>query len=421
MKKHIKILSIIAGIAALGMASSQAGDKALLDTLVKKGFITAEEAKTIGGEGTTFAAKGKKTQKVKFNGRVQMQHNFFTGEFTDASGGATGTTIKQDTGTTNKFYLRRVYLGASADLENDFYGTINANFAGSAVELDKAIIGYKGFEGHKIEVGQQKRPFMYEETTSSSKLKAIERSPLNRAFIDDVTGTYFTGITAKGNIADTGLKYAIALTNAGNGDSDTASTMAANTQNQLAYTGRLQYKVKSDDMGTLLFGGDYLKEEANKTAAAGDVDAWTIYADYNYGNFNLLGVYGDLTQDDNRTTATSKNREFDGFAIMASYKFDKTWEPVIRYSHVEADANATNGLDASDLMRRFDDSTNGATGTKFTEADIWFVGMNWYLLGNEVKLQSGYEWGEIEDKSGGAGNGDKLENSGVRTMIQILF
>ena len=55
------------------------------------------------------------------------------------------------------------------------------------------------FRRFRIDIGQKKVPFGVEETTSSSKLKAIERSAVNRQFAEQLKfNARHTGIFAKG-------------------------------------------------------------------------------------------------------------------------------------------------------------------------------------------------------------------------------
>ena len=60
------------------------------------------------------------------------------------------------------------------DIVMDFGASVNSD---NTVFIDGASVWYKHSDALRIDLGQKKVPFGMEETTSSSKLKAIERSP----------------------------------------------------------------------------------------------------------------------------------------------------------------------------------------------------------------------------------------------------
>ena len=82
-------------------------------------------------------------------------------------------------------------------------------------------------------------------------------------------------------------------------------------------------------------------------------------------------------------------------------------ELVARYSFVDGDGR---GLRLGDLVRRSDSTLPGDELTEY------YFGMNYYFVGNSVKLQLGYIMGEVE-VTGGASE----ETQGIRSQIQVLF
>ena len=85
-------------------------------------------------------------------------------------------------------------------------------------------------------------PFGFQETTSSSKIKTIERSAANRFFADDIDfcRASHAGLFAKGDLGG-GLSYSAALVNSAQGEGSKLMG-ASNASNDLAYFGRLQWK-----------------------------------------------------------------------------------------------------------------------------------------------------------------------------------
>ena len=62
----------------------------------------------------------------------------------------------------------------------------------NTVFIDGASVWYQFDDSFRLDIGQIKVPFGMEETTSSSKLKAIERSAVNRQFAESLSSTLDT-------------------------------------------------------------------------------------------------------------------------------------------------------------------------------------------------------------------------------------
>lgn len=405
--KSLKLLSIIAAFTTAGVLTSQAGDADLLNKLVEKGVLSQSEAAHLadGSSHTVFKAKGKHTKKVRFNGRLQFQYDYLNAD-DDAN------TVNADR---SQFYFRRLFLGAKGYLADDWAGEIVMDFANQAAGIDKAVISYTGFEGTDINFGWTKVPFGMEETTSSSKLKPIERSAANRLFADDLDfGARHSGIHVNGDVIDTGLSYAVSLTNGAQGESDRAS--GVNNSKGFGVFGRLEYTFDLSDHGSLLIGGDAGFRSEDTTATANyavmnsSITAYNLHAKYKYDAFELAGEYywGEL--EDERT-GVNLDQDVESWYLQAAYKFEN-WEPVIRYSAVDMNDNAITQLDADDLIRRAPGDVNGDN-----ELTSWYLGLTYYVLGDDLKVQAGYEWAETEQR---VGNND-LEINGFRGRIQLLF
>lgn len=146
--------------------------------------------------------KSKKVTELKYSGRIQAQWDGIESD---------GTT-KEDR---NHFYFRRLFLGGHAKMGDNWDGDVVMDFSASpnsdsTVFIDGASVWYNT-DSFRIDIGQKKVPFGAEETTSSSKLKAIERSAVNRQFAESLKfNARHTGIFAKGDLGDSGFKYDLA-------------------------------------------------------------------------------------------------------------------------------------------------------------------------------------------------------------------
>ncbi|MGB0409530.1 MAG: porin [Opitutales bacterium] len=422
--KLTKITQYAAVFGLCAATAQAASNDALLDLLVEKGVLSKTEASAVAAElkeenkGVAFSAKGKETVKLRFNGRMHFQYDSLD---MDENG--------SDLASSNHFYFRRLRLGAKATHESGIFAETVLDFAGDEepeLGVDKAIAGYKFSDAFTGIVGYQKVPFGFQETTSSSKIKTIERSAANRFFADDIdfAGRH-TGLHAKGKLGS-GFSYAAAVVNAAQGEGSRLLG-ESNSDNDMAVFGRLQWSGNGLTVGvdggaqsnnTKVYTG---REDDGDPATKGDlfgvndVVAFTGYANYKFEGFDILGEYftGDL--DD--------AGDVDGYAIRVAYKLNDKFEPVFRYSHIKADKFE---IDTDELIRRApkggtigglgDGETFAALADEDNEIDSYYFGLNYYH-NKAVSFMLGYE---IADAENGDGT-DEAEVDGLRARLQILW
>ncbi|MDG1300585.1 MAG: porin, partial [Opitutae bacterium] len=395
---NINKITSLAAIAAVSCTASSyaASNDALLDLLVQKGVLSQAEATGVAAEleeenkGVSFSSKGKETVKLRFNGRMHYQYDSLDMDDNGA-----------DQASTDHFYFRRLRLGAKATHENGLFAETVVDFAENDLSIDKAVAGYEFSDALTGSFGYQKVPFGFQETTSSSKIKTIERSAANRFFADDIdfAGRH-SGLFAKGDLGG-GFSYSAALVNSTQGEGSKLMG-ASNASNDLAYFGRLQWK--NDGLTIGVDGGhqsnNYVVDEDNLTAPF-DVTAFTGYVNYKFEGLDLLGEYfsGDL----------GNQGDVAGYALRAAYKMGK-FEPVVRYSHVKAD---TFEIDTDELIRRAPEG--GRVTGDDNEIDSFYVGLNYYH-NKAVSFMVGYEMAETDSDTG-----DEVDVDGVRARVQILW
>jgi len=382
-------IAALSAAALVGTSAYAVSNDALLELLVKKGVLTDSEATVVATElkeenkGVSFSAKGKETVKLRFNGRMHFQYDSLGMDDNGA-----------DQASTDHFYFRRLRLGAKATHENGLFAETVVDFAENDLSIDKAVAGYEFSDALSGSFGYQKVPFGFQETTSSSKIKTIERSAASRFFADDIdfAGRH-SGLFAKGDLGG-GFSYSAALVNSAQGEGSKLMG-ASNASNDLAYFGRLQWK--NDGLTIGVDGG----QQSNNGVVSEDVTAFTGYVNYKVEGFDLLGEYfsGDL----------GNQGDVDGYALRAAYKMGK-FEPVVRYSHVKAD---TFEIDTDELIRR---APKGGTVTGGdNEIDSFYVGLNYYH-NKAVSFMVGYEMAETDSDTG-----DEVDVDGFRARVQILW
>lgn len=398
---------LVAGAVALVIAASPVlaqDSKALIDALIRKGVLTADEAKAVQDEAKksapVYAAPGAKpVSKLSIGARLQVQ---YAGLSTDIDNAA-------DPADTNHFFLRRVYLVTKASLGSDW--SMNITYDAAESLFDFAAITYKQGD-QSFDIGLRKAPLGFEELTSSGSLKAIERSGVTRYFIEPNNGRrlgaagYRVGLFTDGKVGD--FFYSAAITNPERVSSSTDNGTAAN--NGQAFWAGAGYKGKIEGGSvTLGVAGAMLPDQGGKTLGAGnDLTIWSVYGDITAGNFQLSGEY--LTADVDRGASATQDASPSGYWVLGAYKFTPKFEGVVRYSSLDSDGR---GVNISDGVR------SSASGGTMDKLDEFFVGANYYIMGNDLKWQFGYVWGKSEDTVAGAPA--EAETTGFRSQFQVNF
>jgi hypothetical protein len=414
-----KLLAVTAALFCAGAALAQDSGP-LIDILVKKGIINDQEGEELRADLAKEAntaivstiAGGKSTMGLTISGRFQTQ---FADLGTNISGAAAQPAA------TEHFLLRRMYLGAKADMGNGWSGNLNYDFANAS--FDAAFIQWKQSPEFVLDVGFRKAPIGLEEwDISSGSLKAIERSPATRYFVESNNGrrlgagSYRTGIFLGGE--EEGFFYNVAVTNPErdefsslNGNSDPGVQGAGTAaNNNLAYWGNAGYKGKFTD-GTYRFGASvgYLPDQGGLTLGKGNnLTVYSFYGLVTDGNFELAGEYFGGNDQNGRTATTSAKPT--AYWVQPSYKFTPMLEGVVRYSSVDSDGRGVNISDGTRL------APSGGTMNKMSE---WYFGGTYYIKGNDLKFQIGYIHAESKDTVTGAHAEAKAD--GVRSQMQINF
>jgi Phosphate-selective porin O and P len=404
--------------------------QALINVLIKKGVLTNDEAKEISAEAArNQSAMNVETsndsflQKLALSGRFQEQ---YVGLGTSISGTAVGPV------STEHFIFRRMLVGVSAQFTDGFSGAVVYDLANDS--FDKINLEWKQSDLFALDGGLQKAPFGYEEQISSGDLKAIERSALTR-YIDEPNNgrrlgaaSYRTGIFAHGTMD--GFFYNVAFTNPERNEYSGDSTNTAilvngqggvgstgnSATNKFAYYGTVGY---AGSLGDGIYKTKYkFGYEAGYDNNQGGPGATTgtgrnivlsgVFGDVTVGAFNLMAEW-EQAQDDRGASATQDAKPF-GYWIQPSYKLTPKWEAVVNYSYVDSEFR---GVALSDVIR------SAPSGGTMNTVSAYYYGINYYIKGNDVKLQFGYVHGESDNTIKGAPA--KATTDGARSQVQIQF
>jgi hypothetical protein len=356
--------------------------------------------------------KSKKVTELKFSGRIQGQWD--------------GIESDKDNDDRNHFYFRRLFLGGHAKAGDNWGGDIVMDFAaspnsegsgnGDQVFIDGASVWYKQSNALRIDFGQLKVPFGMEETTSSSKLKAIERSAVNRQFAERLKlNARHTGLFAKGALTDQ-FSYDLAVVNSGQNHNSKDSSLKGGAygydDNELAYFGRLTYANYDSELRHALgFAAGQMETDQSK---ASGITAYNFFGTIGSGRLNLDGEY--MMADIGGT-----DHEHRGYSLQASYALSNapagSWEFLYRYSTVEG-SGASNLISTKEIIRRANirgESDSKGGFERVNQLNQNYLGVNYLFNGHDAKLMLGYEFNEAIDDLG------KRGFHGPRARVQFLF
>ena len=419
----IRKLSLVAivtvAIFAPGMFAQESGP--LIDALIRKGILTNQEAEDLradmireGNQIPSIATGGgKNTTRLSVGMRMQIQYVNLDTDIKHAG---------FDPPATQHMLLRRMYLTLKAGVGGDWGAVMTYNFASGG--YDDAIIEWKPTPDLSFNFGLRKVNVVYEERGSSSNLKSLERSGLTRYFVENNNGrrlgaaSFRVGAFLDGkedlNAQNTFI-YSVAVTNPERNESFSLSNAAGDgTNNTPAFWGNVGLQHKLPELGLAVFGvsaGLLPDQGGSSTAVLGrgfDLNLYTLYADITSGRLGFMGEY--MVANIEGGISATRDASPRGFYLQPSYLITETIEAVVRYQFLDTDGR---GVAFSDVVR------SASSGGVMKTFSGWYAGANWYLMGNDLKLQLGAEWAKTNDTVTGAPAEAKVV--GVRSQMQLQF
>ncbi len=377
------LLAAQLALVPLSFAAESDVDR-LLDLLVEKKVVSAEDAAAFKGDLAIKKQEEKETQTaftvlagkpIKISGYTQVRY-------------------QNDKSKNDAFDIRRARLDLRGDITErwdyrtqvDFGGGTTSSTTGAqsySVKLLDAIIGYKVNPYLKLSIGQQKIPFSQENLASSPKLETINRSQVVEALTargTDVIGNQNgrdIGLQASGSVLPvTGYNlfdYAFGIFNG-------AGINSGDTNEQKDFVGRLVYHPLKDwSIGTSYYSGRYTLS----TAPARKDDRDRIGAEFAYVKdpFSLKGEY--IKGNDG---ATNK----DGWYLQTGYFFiPKKFQGIFKFDTYDPD-----------------------TKLKKNETNVYTLGGNWYF-NKWAFLQVNYE---LKDE-----RGKEVDNNALIGQLTLQF
>ncbi len=367
-----KLVKTMIGAVALSGAAL-AGQVA--EPMPSAGGDFCDTLKSLGGS----VYEGGFINSVKMTGRAHFNAAYTEG---DVSGAGFDESYIE---------LRRLRFGTEIMFLNDFTLVASANFNKDSA-VDDVSFGYSemyelylkyslgnvmGIEDAAIAYGRMRHDFSAEGTTSSNELKTVERSGISRHFFGDGNGSAITatGVKLTGKVGALDGALGVFSTEA---DSDELSDWNHGT----AIYGSLGYDSPCR--------GRFVLQGVSNDVSAGDDDRfgydWAVSLAYTntFGNWDLLvnGITGEETNGD--TTS--------GVVIMpTTFIVPDTVEFVARYEYATSDGNNL-------ALSRY--AGDAAASGSADERHALYAGLNYYLCGNNAKVQVGVEYETAEDIAG---------------------
>ena len=415
--------AIISLLVAGAVIAANAQDKALLETLVKKGMLTQQEAAQIAKDSVAVTPATKSTKSIKIFGGGQGWYSWGKNSVKAGTG-----SFDQQSG----FTLRYVKLGIEADVGGGWSAEVVTDFGTEGASknyLDKVVASKKidlDYLNGTLQLGLRKVNMGYEQNMDDFGQYAVERSVATYFFTryeGKNFGSRTVGVFWDGNITQVdGLYYGAAVTSGvSEGGVENFITDAQNSS-ALSFWVNAGYKNVADIKGETLsydfginFGyapqGSTGPTDPTSPAYTQKGSVWGInpYATINWRGLTLIGEFFLQQVEDYTPGRDGVGRTPMGANFTAAYKMDiGEWgaiEPVFRASYV-----TTNGMGLKSAY------TGDELGN-INQAMTFYGGVNWYAT-TAVKTSLGYEFGYYDQ---GDAVVERVYGNTVWAQVQVLF
>ena len=347
-------------------------------------------------------------QEFKLEGRFQYQAAYLDGS--DVNGRDYNETYDE---------YRRVRIGAKAKFLQYFGAKVSLNMVedtrfvpanlGSlewgyssfdeaylSFDLGKAI-GGDWFDSLWVNYGREKFTLGIESVESSTKLLTVERSAISNKVYGSARPT---GVSVEGEKGDWNFKTALYSTTR-----DGLQNEAFNGwQDSVMWYANIGYQV-NDELNVFAdFVYNYADFEAGDNIILPYRWAGSLNADYNAGKWGIIGefIYGD-----NGGSEFGRNAELDGNfwgAVVMPYYWliEDKLQLVGQYQYQGAQ-----GDNGARVNSRYSRASGTGVGTNVDvnsgrgdSQNALYAGLNYYLCGNNLKIQGGIEYQTMDTPKG---------------------
>ncbi len=306
-----------------------------------------------------------------------------------------------DLGSEQDWIVRRTRFGFKAKFLQDFTMHVEADYdlqnpRPAYARLTDAYLAWEPCKAFKLTVGKQSVKFTLDGGTSSNELITIDRSNIATNFWFPTE--YISGVTVSGK--HEGWQWNLGWFSGGTETKEFGNFDAGNFF--LSSVGYDFGKALGVDKALVRF--DYLHNdrnaESNATRSFENIASLVFQLEEGKFGFSAEATGG---------TGFGRQSDAFGFQIMPSYKITDKLQAVARYTHIASED--PDGV-------RFSRYETFATGGRGDEYNEYYVGLNYYLYGHKLKVQTGWTYADMEDS---AGNGGEYHGWTWTTGLRLSF
>lgn len=309
----------------------------------------------VGSGDTATVMAGGREKKLSLGGFIHAHYE--SGEPSDA----------RFAGIYDRFLLRRARLGATASFAEDIGFKIEADFGNNSIsprtgasgQITDVYATWTKFSYANVRLGQFKTPFGFEQLTSDTKTIMVERGLAN----DRLTLGRQIGAAVMGDVAEKRISYSVgAFNGAGtnNGGNDSSKFLWVGRVAGTPWQGSLAGLKSKITVGTNVFTTE------DKGTFIGRRYGWGVDSQLVVGPAELQAEW--LRNDQH--PAVGRPTAADGWSLLGAISITPRIQGVLRYE--EFDSN---------------------TLTSNTTTELWTVGFNYFLKGDDLKLSLNYALG----------------------------
>jgi hypothetical protein len=261
-------------------------------------------------------------------------------------------------------------------------------------DIEEATIKFKPWKNGTIKLGKQKAAITREWSTSSRKIKTIERSQL----VNQVVSDKIYGVTLKQKVND--KLWAEGGIYCGSYDEDWETPEfngSAVGSVRIGYNVTGQSEVRLDYTYTDGAGVDNGVNDYDHLVSLNSESQW-----------DKLGLVTDLIFGSG--IDDSNHSDVFGIVVMPNYKVTDKLEGILRYTFSTSDSD--NGIRLQKRYERPSASSNQYGDTY----NAIYAGLNYYLCGDNLKLMTGVEYSDLK-----APKGDDWKGWSVFTGVRLYF
>jgi phosphate-selective porin OprO and OprP len=299
---------------------------------------------------------------------------FVVGGFIQALGESGGAPDSRYQELNDRVYLRRARINMTASFAEHFTGRLEVDYgansirAGSGVrgQVTDGFIQWNRYPAARVTLGQFKTPFGFEQLASDTRLLTIERALSN----DRLTVSRQIGLGLAGDLSGKRLAYSMGLFN-GNGVNTGVSDNDA-----MMYAGRLSgqlFRGTVSGASILWNAGVNGFTSKDRGSFVGTRSGFGVDTQLTAGPLYIQAEW--LMNQHDPDAALSVDSQ--GYSLLAGYNFDDQWRTAVRYDHYDSNIDASG-----------------------TATDLWTLGVDYRIKGDDIKLSLNYLWGDQPANSG---------------------